>query len=155
MDVFQGNKPLKFMSHVNRKSSPPFPFIGSFYNNHKILCLEFRAQQGREEKARTETPESNKREVFGNLLILKLMTNVQCFLAGVTLPPSDLVTCLWSQGFRDSQIRFLEVFPKLPWSFKKKKKGEGGGRGRGEGEEEKKVRATLRALAFEESLGHS
>lgn len=109
------------MSHVNKVLPvPPFPFIGSFYNKHKILCLEFRAQQGREEKVRTETPESNKREMFSNILILKLMANVQGLvpcrdqqsLAMASLPLNDLATCLWSQGCRDSPDMFSRSPPK-------------------------------------------
>lgn len=128
MDVFQGNTPLKFMSHVNRKPSHFHHFPLSVHSTINIKSSAWSSERSKGERKKPEqkiqTIVSRKCSV-GNLLLLMVMTNVLCSghgqdrqsLAMVRLPLSGLVTSLWSQGFRDSQISFLEVFWKLKSIF--------------------------------------
>lgn len=109
-------------------SFPPFPFISSFCNKHKILCLEFRAQQGREEKEQKIQTVISRKCSVSNLLLLLVMTNAQCSVHGqdrqslalVRLPLSGLVTSLWSQEFRDSPDKFSGSHLKIFLVIKKK-----------------------------------
>lgn len=106
MDVFQGNKPLKFMSHVNRKPSQFHHFPSSIHSTINIKSSAWSSEHSKgEEKKLKQNPESSKWEMFSNLLNLGLVTNVQdsghCWhqqdLAVGSLLYKNSVPNLWSQ----------------------------------------------------------